>query len=319
MSNHDNQHGELIAPETGPDAAIARLGILARQINGIDIGRISIGFGRGDLPEHFPVGQRFGDSPALVSVKALADEWRIRPERKTGTAQAQTLKAFIDLVNRHKTPASAIFANADWKKPSFTAVINYHQKDAGYPDFGDHKVFYPFPLSEEWQAWIRCNGAQLSQEAFANFIEDHIAELSSPTEAEAATATRDFATTIANPAQLIELSRGLQVNVASRVKNAITLQTGEGQIAWEEAHNGADGKPIKVPGMFILAVSPFFMGEVVRIPVRLRYRVKDGALTWSFHIYRPDLAVTERVRHDLADVAAATHLPTFEAEPEQGK
>lgn len=317
MSN-TNAEAEFIATEPNADSGLARLGLLAKQINGIEIGAIKIGIDRGDLPETIPVAIRHGDKPELVSVKKLADEWRLRPERKTGTAEAQTLKAFIDLTNRHKSDDSAVFADADWKKPSFTAVLNYHKQGKGDPDFADHKVFYPFPLSEEWQAWIRHNGAALSQSQFANFIEDHIAELSSPTDAEAATATRDFATTVANPAQLIELSRGLQVNVASKVKNAITLQTGEGQIAWEEAHNGADGKPIKVPGMFILAVSPFFMGEVVRIPVRLRYRVKEGTLAWSFHIYRPDLAVTERVRHDLADVAAATSLPTFEATPETG-
>lgn len=311
---------EVNPSDSAADTGLARLALAAKRINGLEITALtpSDSIGAFGLPASVPVSIEFGSDPAIRSVKALLEEWRIHPNRKTGTAKAQTIEAFIGLTNRHKTEHSAIFADVNWKAPKLTTVFDYHQIEKGTPDFGRHRVDYAFPLSEEWQAWISKNGQGMSQESFAAFIEDHIAELSSPTEAEAATATRDFSTTIANPAELIQLSRGLQVNVSSKVKNSVTLQSGEGQIAWEETHNGTDGKPIKVPGMFILAVAPFFMGEVVRIPVRLRYRVKDGATIWFFQIYRPDMHITERVRHDLRDAKDATGLPTFEATPEMG-
>ncbi|MFN4124465.1 DUF2303 family protein [Pannonibacter indicus] len=108
-----------------------------------------------------------------------------------------------------------------------------------------------------------------------------------------------FATTVATPAQVMELSRGLQVNVAATVKNAQTLQTGEGSIQFEETHHDASGKPLKVPGLFILQTEIFFMGTPVRMPVRLRYRSGGGRIKWFFQIWRPDLHVTERIRADL--------------------
>lgn len=129
---------------------------------------------------------------------------------------------------------------------------------------------------------------------------------------------RDFATTVATPSQLVELSRGLQVNVASKVKAAHTLANGEGQIVWEESHQDANGAPLKVPGIFILSVPPFFMGDKMRIPVRLRYRAAGGSVTWFYQIYRPDQFITEHVRHALFDAREKTGLPAYEGKPESG-
>lgn len=161
------------------------------------------------------------------------------------------------------------------------------------------------------------NGEPMKQEQFAYFLEDRVAELSAPTDHEKVTLEQQFATRIATPAQIVELSRGLQVHVNTRIKNATTLQTGEGQIQWEEAHNDADGKPLKVPGLFMLSIAPFFMGEKVRIPVRLRYRA-GNPLVWFYQIYRPDQFITEHVRNTLAEARARTELPAFEGVPETG-
>ena len=65
---------------------------------------------------------------------------------------------------------------------------------------------------------------------------------------------------VATPAQLIQLSRGLQVNVSSVVKNIVNLASGEASIAFDEQHTDGDGQPLKVPGIFMLSIAPFFMG-----------------------------------------------------------
>ena len=100
------------------------------------------------------------------------------------------------------------------------------------------------------------------------------------------------------------------------MKNNVTLQSGEGQIVFEESHTGADGQPVKVPGLFVLNVSPFFMGEPIEIPVRLRYRVTGGKLIWFYQIYRPDQSITQAVRHAMGDVRNGTDLPVYEGSPE---
>lgn len=328
--------------------AIEAIKDLAVQAAGVSIQYVLHPLDGTGVPETIPVAIHHGAAPKLLGVAELFEPYRERPRRKVGTAHVLTLQSLIDLVQRHQTEHSAIFADTDWTKPSITAVIDYHEIDTvvggmirvvdpgeddattneagmiddpiveiGAPAFGKHRIHYAFPLSEEWQAWVKLDGEVMNQLDFASFIEDHIAELWAPTDAEKIWIERDFQTSVATPAQLIQLSRGLQVNVEAKVKEARKLQSGEAQIAFEETHLGGDGKPLKVPGMFMLNVAPFFMGDKIAVPVRLRYRVKQGGgVLWFYQIYRPDQHVTARVRSDLRIVAEETGLPAYEGSPE---
>lgn len=256
-------------------------------------------------------------NPQTGVVTGLHDKlapWRTKPERKIGTARAETLESFIELVERHKLANSVIFATTDWRKPSLTAVIDYHSEEA--PDNGTHRIHYQFPLSEEWKAWLDVNGKSMDQAVFAEFIEDHIADLSSPDISEIHDFEQMFSAKVAFPNDIVILSRGLQINAETRVKQAVKLQSGETQIMFEEDHKTAGGEPLVVPGVFVLQIAPFFMGETKRIPVRLRYRLVNGTLKWSFQLYRPDRYITEQVRDDLEEASEKTALPKFEGSPE---
>jgi uncharacterized protein YfdQ (DUF2303 family) len=259
----------------------------------------------------------------FVDLKPLFEAWRSRPARRRGTAKAQTLDSFIGLVQRLKTFDTVVFADTDWRKPSLTAVIDWHPPGDAQDPAGDalagnagHRVHYTFPLSESWAAWVASNGVTMSQADFAAFLEDHITDLSSPGAGEAADLERDYRTSVATPSRLIDLSRGLQVHVEAKVRNIVNLQSGVAQIAFEEQHKDGDGKPIEVPGLFILQVPPFYRGGVVRMPVRLRYRMSGGKIVWFYQMIRPDLAITDRVMTDLDQVSAATGLQAFEGCPE---
>jgi uncharacterized protein YfdQ (DUF2303 family) len=296
--------------------AVKALADIIQKSTGLQVVEITApGDGEDGLPDAITVGVK--PNGETVNLRPLFENWRTRPERKTGTAEAQTLATFKALLSRHRTAASVVFADTAWKAPSFTAIIDYHAVN-GEPDNARHRVRYAFPLSDEWRAWVEANGKPMAQAEFAAFIEDRIAELSSPTEQEANVLGRDFATRVATPSELIALSRGLQVAVAATVMNVTVLQSGEGQITFEEAHHGADGQPLKVPGLFMLQIAPFFMGETIRLPVRLRYRVKEGKVVWFFQMYRPDQFVTERIRDDLSSVFLDLGIPVFEGKPESG-
>lgn len=258
------------------------------------------------------------ESGTVRSVKDLVESYRTAPQRKSGTAKAFTLESFIELTDRHKTEDTVIFANTDWQKPSLTTVVDYHKINSVDADNLKHRINYEFPLSEEWQAWTNLNAKRLSQEEFAAFIEDHIADLATPDEAEELDFQNKFSFKIAFPSQMVELSRGLQVNADTRVKNVVSLQNGTAHIVFEEEHQTLDknGNRLDVPGMFILSVAPFFNGETARIPVRLRYRKTPGGLEWFYQLYRPDFYVTEQVRRDLTRAAGNTMLPHYEGTPE---
>lgn len=322
--------------------ALKELVTLAFQARGLEIVTIDNIAEIDGLPAKIPVGIRHGIQPEVTDLSHLFEPYRERPAAKRGTATALTLTSFVDLTNRHRTPHSAIFANTDWRKPSLLAVIDYHEKgampvegevgpisgepaeiDAGIigayaprPDNLRHRIAYTYPISDTWKAWTDKDGEMMYQGDFAAWIEDHIADLSSPEDAEKIGLERDFQTTVATPAALIQISRGLQINVEAKVKNVVTLQSGAAQIAFEENHLGSDGKPLVIPGLFLLQVAPFFGGEVVRVPVRLRYRVAGGVTKWFFSMHRPDIHITQRLKDDIFFVARDTDLPVYEGTPE---
>jgi len=298
--------------------AVGRLADLGAKAAGVEIVEIEgADFLPNGLPERIPVGIVHGETPEMRSVKSLFEEWRFDPERRKGNVKATTLESYIALTDYLTGEAPVVFANTDWRGPSFVTVVDYHWGEGHrQPDWGRFRIHYPFPLSDEWKTWVDGNGKPMTQTDFAAFLEDRIAELSSPTDAERADLERTFETRLATPSELIKLSRGLSVAVGGKVKQAVNLASGEGQIVFEETHSDEGGQPLRVPGMFILQVAPFFMGEPIRIPVRLRYRVAGGAVTWFYQLYRPDRHVTDHVRAALDKVRERTELPCFEGAPE---
>lgn len=106
----------------------AKLGAKASGIEIVELPKPSDLVG---VPTQVPIAITRGNEPKVLDLSHLFEKYRQHPARKEGTATAQTFEAFCELVNRHRTADSAIFADADWKKPSFTAVIDYHQAANG--------------------------------------------------------------------------------------------------------------------------------------------------------------------------------------------
>lgn len=304
------------------DVAIKEFADLSTKANGVSITHIDVPSDLKGLPSQVPVAIIRGESPDIEDISDHLERYRLHPARKDGIAMVQTLDSFIKLTKRHSTEHSAIFANMNWKEPHLTTVVDYHPEVKAYEeiiaDNCKHRVHYAFPLSEEWQQWVEMNGKTMSQSDFALWVEDRIADLASSDEDEKNLYEEMFQATIATPAEILDLSRGLQVNVSSRVKNSKILQSGEGQIVYEEDHDTKDssGGSIKVPGMFILSIPPFFMGEPIRIPVRLRYRVHAGQITWFYQLYRPDIVINNAIMADIETVENALDLPVYQGKPE---
>lgn len=329
--------------------AIKELVALASQARGLEIITIENVAEAPGIPEQIPIAVRHGTTPELINLASFFDSWRDRPSAKRGTAKALALASFIDLTNRHKTMHSVVFAKTDWRAPSLIAVIDYHEIDdvpeikpedititpAGACDPADaaematafvynpprpdnmrHRIGYDYPLSEGWKFWVQNDGKAFDQGDFAALVEDRIADLAAPEDEERSLLEEKFETKIASPADLMRLSRGLQVNVESKIKNIVSLQSGAAQIQFEEVHKDSDGQPLTVPGLFILAIAPFASGTSIRLPVRLRYRKRGGTIEWFYQMYRPDQYITERLRLDIAEVAEKTGLPVYEGTPE---
>lgn len=256
----------------------------------------------------------------LYPAKKFLDELRAVPERRHGTATLLDLASFINHACRFKDDGrSVIFAVRDPNAPKLIAVLDYHGK-GHYSDanWTQHRGVYAFPLSEEWRRWTGANKRNMSQTEFAEFIEANILEVLPPDAAGAG--AKDFAARLgvefAAPQRLMEVSRNLSVRVTDRVAQAVTLQSGEAQFSFASTHSDETGAPLRVPAAFLLGLPIFTGGECFQIAARLRYRVKEGVVSWWYELHRADRAFEVAVEDAAKAAAEATGLPLFFGTPE---
>lgn len=260
------------------------------------------------------IGPAIGGGYEVTSLEKFRDELRPAPKRRKGTAIVNTLAGFVDLVNYHKDESSAIFGSFE-SSPGLTAVIDYHTTNKE-PRFGSHRVRYPFPFSQQWQAWIKADNTVVGQSDWGAFLEDRVADLASPTEGEKGEFERLFQTTFANPAEMMQLSRGLALTVEANVKDFRILQTGEAEISYEEVHKDSRGEKLRVPGLFVVNIPIFVNAEPRRLIARLRYRKKEGRIVWFYSLYQAREIVRETMTEAMNKAGAATGLPAYEGTPE---
>ncbi len=255
----------------------------------------------------------------VKSAKGLLDEYRTEPDRRRGTAELNNLASFINHVNRFKDEGSALFATKD--PAELLAVLDYHPQGKpadARPRFGSHRSSYKFPFSSEWQAWEAINKEVMSQQQFAEFIEDHIFDVVSPEKI--GNLAQEFVdaaqVTLATPSRLLELSRGLTIREGSTLKNVQNLQSGEANMVFVTAHTDEAGAPLSIPSAFLIAIPVFENGDTYQLPVRLRYRVANGSVRWFFELYGNDRIFDNAFQEACDQAEEATELPLFMGTPE---
>ncbi len=257
----------------------------------------------------------------VVALEPFLAQVRKRPLRREVTVKLRSTASLIELTNRHRHERNTVvFAMPDRQRPSLAAVFDYHPPTANVDEaeWGKHRAFYAPELSEEWKAWTGAHGKTLDQRAFAEFVEDHVADvIVPPADDEKLAALAELVGgRYATPADLVTLSRGLQVSSEVKVRDAVTLSTGEIAVTYEESHRDGKGAPLQVPNLFVLAIPVFYAGPLYRIPVRLRYTLREGGVKWSVHLVRHDRVFDHAFDEICVTVQQHTGVPLFIGAPE---
>ena len=232
----------------------------------------------------------------LESTKRFVDEFLQAPERVRGTSQHHTLNSFLSHVKEFtQAGRSSIFA--DIKSSTLRCIYDYHQ--TGKPSYNEHKAHFAAEASKQWKKWTGGNGDAMNQAEFANFIESNALDLIDAPDGSSAgddailNIAKTLNTTIASASKIIELARGISINEDSKAKSHFDPGSGQVQLEYVTEHRDGAGKRLTVPGLFLIAI-PVFEGEhPYRIVVRLRYRLKEGAVSWIFQLYQPEKCVED--------------------------
>ena len=199
--------------------------------------------------------------------------------------------SFVDYVNDFKVPdQTRIFVHPEELKA--VAVIDYDR--VGFPDRGVHRATLKLALSTEWMVWITAAADTkrqgLTQEEFAEFLEEHGINVRTPTAAE-----------------LIELVTKMQITRNVNYKRSINLQDGRQQFTYmNENESGETAFPARLE----LGIPVFKGGEHYKVTVLLRYRLQDGgSLRFGLIVHRMEEILRDAFQGDLKAIQEKTEVP----------
>lgn len=206
----------------------------------------------------------------LNELQAALDKRLPAPRRRIGTAELLDPESFGKYVVRHKQSQTTIFANRDerWLK----AYLNFHPggdnpKAAGWCDF---IADYTAPLSPLWVEWTGFDGEDMTQDAFAQWIENRYDDI----------VTEDGQ---AKPIELLEMARSLQIHTKGTFQRKIDPTNGTYSMVCKEEH---DSNSTVIPRSFLIGVPVFDGGHPYRVECRVRFKLLHGVPVFSYTMHR---------------------------------
>ncbi|NUS86346.1 MAG: DUF2303 family protein [Streptomyces sp.] len=224
----------------------------------------------------------FNTPTGIADVDLTGPEHTGIPPRKRGTTTVRDAVSFLAYWAKHSDTSSEVYADAE--KLTVTAVLDAHHPEA--PRFGSHRLHLALRETEAWKQWMRCDGLLVSQDAFAEFLEDHLPELLDP-----------------DSATMLEIAQSFQAAVKVDFQSATRLSSGQRQFQYVETQTSKAGQKgtLSVPETFTIGLVPFEGSEGYRLTARLRHRITPDGLKLGYKLERPD----EVRRTAFADVVKA--------------
>lgn len=205
-----------------------------------------------------------------------------RLARKKGATVVRDATSFLTYYAKHHDDGTEVYA--DVEALTITAVLDAHTTDTAR--FGQHRVTLVLRRTKAWQEWLKQDGRFITQDEFANFLEDQLPYLDTP-----------------DAATMLEIAQSIKATTKAEFQSSSRLQSGERKFAYVEdtkASAGAKGDLV-IPETFVIAVPPFEGADAYRMTARFKYRIDRGQLALGFKLEQPE----ERAKAAFADVLQA--------------
>lgn len=230
----------------------------------------------------------------------------MHPRRKKGNASLKDSESFINYINRHKNhPYTTIYCDQDYSqsKVNFTCIFNDHayQSQGGeysYPSWRDFTAKYTPKFSEEWNRWVGGNKRQFTQLEMAEFIEENLSDIAA-------------AEGMPTGSELLEMATSFEANQDMRLKSAIRLQSGGVNMNFVQDDDGQTLVRMKLFEKIAIGIPVFWGGDAYQIAARLRYRVKEGRLTFWYELIRSDKVLEHATKELIKKIESGTSVPLF--------
>lgn len=244
--------------------------------------------------------------PSGWTLKEFDDEKLLpKPRRKSAKVRLSDVQSFVAYANAHAMNHTTIWIDADHSnshgKIDFIAIINDLGQDECDSAWRDHIALYSPKISEEWKRWIGADKKPMTQSEFATFIEDNLPDIAGGEGFPSGT-------------DMLRMAIDFEAKQDMRFKSAFRLQSGGVDLAFVQQEDNGTIEKMKLFDRFAIGV-PVFCGEdAYRVEARLRYRVRDGKLSFWYEIIRPD-RVMEAAANALVDKVSSSGIEILHGKP----
>lgn len=195
------------------------------------------------------------------------------------------------------TPATRLYGHLDVKpgkaggivKAEVVAILNDHAKDA--PGWRDHRATLLLEQTPAWKLWHGSDRKDLTQQQFAELIEDGQPEIVKP-----------------DAADMLELAMTFETHTKVSYQAGIRLRTGRRALLFKEEED-EQGVQKQLPERFTLRLQVFVTDpgdNWQEVECRLRYKIDSGVLKLTYLMDRPELVVRAAFLDELRRVESGT-------------
>ena len=180
-----------------------------------------------------------------------------------------TLKSFLEYLNKYKTEASNIYLNVQGQDIYVTAILNDCTPDK--LDFSNMKLEY-FPnktLSAE--GWLENSGRQMTQDRFVQFLEQNSKDITNSD-------PNGSGYQYPSSSEVLQFCSEMEYIETSTFKRSYREQ--DGRVSFSFENKGGNEKKILAFQKFAIALTPFVGGGSFFVEAALKFRVNknDGHL-----------------------------------------
>lgn len=243
--------------------------------------------------------------PPGWSIKEIDDEGlQPAPRRKVAAVRLEDTGSMIRYLQLHRSGGTTLWVSSDYPlgKLEISAILNDHGGTEYGQDWRDHRAYYGPSFSEEWKQWKSNEKRPMGQAEFASFLEDNLADIVGGDQ-------------LPSGADMLKMAIDFEAKQDLRFKSAIRLQSGGVDLAFVDQEDSGTLEKMKLFDRFAIGIEVFLGDAAYRIEARLRYRVKDGKLSFWYQLIRADKVIEAAALAIVEKISTETQLAPFFGEP----
>lgn len=201
------------------------------------------------------------------------------------------VESWLAYLERFRTPETILFGSPE--TATVEAVFDYHA-DSATPGLGQNRATWKMRTSDEWRAWSAIDGQLMRQEAFAEHLTEHRAEILRP-----------------DAATMLELAQSFQATSEVAFKSRVSLETGAVTFLVDEKVDGTGmvgERAVKAPQTLTLRMPVIAAGAPLELTARLRWRTGRDGLRIGIAIEQAAQIVRQAFTDAVAGIETATEL-----------